>query len=132
MALAAAFDRPDTGGDRVGDAPGGQGPAGGHGAHPVDLVHLARHTLGNRDLEQEVLRLFVRQSAAFLDKMKGAADHEQRARAAHTIKGSARGIGAWQVADCAEAVEGADAKEPLAALEGAIDEANAYINALLE
>ncbi|WP_162901606.1 hypothetical protein [Breoghania sp. L-A4] len=55
----------------------------------MDLVHLARHTLGNRDLEQEVLRLFIRQSVVFLDKMKGATNHEQRACAAHTIKGSA-------------------------------------------
>lgn len=109
------------------DGTGYERPAG----HPVDLVHLARHTLGNRDLEQEVLRLFVRQSVVFLDRMKGAADSEQRAYAAHTIKGSARGIGAWQVAECAEAVEGGGNDAPLTALEGAIDEANAYINALL-
>lgn len=102
-----------------------------HG-RPVDLVHLARHTLGNRDLEQEVLRLFVRQSVVFLDRMKAAGDQRLRANAAHTIKGSARGIGAWQVAEHAEVVEGCDKASSLQALEGAIDEANAYIISLLE
>lgn len=101
-------------------------------ARPVDLVHLARHTLGNRDLEQEVLRLFARQSVVVLQRMKEAPDPDKRANAAHSIKGSARGIGAWAVAQCAEVVEGCGADASLMALEGAIDEANAYINVLLD
>ncbi len=110
------------------DGDGFDAPTG----HPVDLVHLARHTLGNRDLEQEVLRLFVRQSVVFLGRMKTAENDEKRANAAHTIKGSARGIGAWQVAEHAEIVEGSGADASLTALESAIDEANNYINSLLE
>lgn len=98
---------------------------------PVDLVHLARHTLGNRDLEQEVLRLFLCQSVAFLGRMKRSPDREARACAAHTIKGSARGIGAWQVAEYAEAVERDGDDASLDALEHAIDHANAYISDLL-
>ena len=32
------------------------------GDRPVDLVHLAKYTMGNRELEQEVLTLFTRSS----------------------------------------------------------------------
>lgn len=73
---------------------------------PVDLVHLARHTLGNRDLEREVLRLFVLQSRMLLERMSEAGgetgDEAALARLLHTLLGSARGIGAWQVARSVE------------------------------
>ncbi|MEI2383844.1 Hpt domain-containing protein [Breoghania sp. JC706] len=108
---------------------------GGTSAAPVDLVHLARHTFGNRALEQEVLRLFSRQSEIWLEKLKRAPDAGQRSEAAHTIKGSARGIGAWQVAELAERVEG-DAQAMTDGLSGdleaAIAAANTYIRHLLD
>jgi len=72
---------------------------------PVDLVHLARHTLGDRDLEREVLQLFVRQSAVYLARLRGADSARDRRTAAHTIKGSARGIGAWRIAELADVLE---------------------------
>ncbi len=72
---------------------------------PVDLVHLARHTLGNRDLEREVLQLFGRQSAVYLGRLRGAHSVAERRTAAHTIKGSARGIGAWRIAELADVFE---------------------------
>ena len=75
---------------------------------PLDLVHLARMTLGDRDLEREVLQLFVRQSAQLIARMAGA-DVVSVGALAHTLKGSARGLGAWRVAEAAEAVEQADA-----------------------
>ncbi|PTW58704.1 Hpt domain-containing protein [Breoghania corrubedonensis] len=103
-------------------------------AAPVDLVHLARHTFGNRELEHEVLRLFSCQSEIWMEKLKQAHDAAQRARAVHTIKGSARGIGAWQVADLAERLE-ADAQAMTDGLSGdledAISAANAFIRHLL-
>src|ERR1700709_1159514 len=71
---------------------------------PVDLVHLSRMTLGDRDLEREVLQLFERQAAMLLERMPGAGPAHVAAMA-HTIKGSARGIGAWQVARYAETLE---------------------------
>ena len=37
---------------------------------PIDLVHLARMTLGERSLEREVLQLFDRQSTLLLARMR--------------------------------------------------------------
>ena len=35
-------------------------------SRPIDLVHLARQTLGDRSLEQEVLRLFLTQMEVYM------------------------------------------------------------------
>ena len=57
--------------------------------------------------------------------------------AAHTIKGSARGIGAWRIAELAdlfeEAAAGGDSMDDtaLADLAAAIEAANDYIRAVL-
>jgi HPt (histidine-containing phosphotransfer) domain-containing protein len=70
----------------------------------IDLAHLARMTLGEASLETEVLRLFDRQAEILLAHMRDATPGAAAAFA-HTLKGSARGIGAWGVAAAAEAVE---------------------------
>jgi HPt (histidine-containing phosphotransfer) domain-containing protein len=61
-------------------------------------------TLGERDLEAEVLALFDRQAAVLLARMRDCAPAAVAAFA-HTLKGSARGIGAWRIAAAADAVE---------------------------
>jgi HPt (histidine-containing phosphotransfer) domain-containing protein len=71
---------------------------------PIDLVHLARMTLGDRGLEREVLALFDRQATVLVSRMRAASAGSVTA-VAHTLKGSARGVGAWRVAAAAEAVE---------------------------
>jgi HPt (histidine-containing phosphotransfer) domain-containing protein len=73
-------------------------------ARPVDLVHLARQTMGNKELEEEVLRLFARQARQCLQTLVNA-DLVERGRVAHMLKGSARGVGAFSVADHAELLE---------------------------
>ena len=102
---------------------------------PIDLVHLARMTLGERSLEREVLQLFDRQSTLLLARMRSAAPVGV-ATLAHTLKGSARGIGAWRVARAAEALEvasaAADKDAALDALEAAAEEARAVIADLLK
>ena len=85
----------------------------------IDETHLERMTLGDRRLEREVLELFVRQTTIILGRIVGA-DPAMAAASAHTLKGSARGIGAWRVARAAELVESAVAGEGGAA---AMDEA---------
>ena len=70
----------------------------------IDEVHLERMTLGDRSLEREVLEIFARQTAMTLERVAGAG-RERAAAAAHTLKGSARGIGAWRVAQAAERLE---------------------------
>jgi hypothetical protein len=103
----------------------------------IDLKHLARMTLGERGLEAEVLMLFDRQAAVLLDHMRQAAP-PAIAAFAHTLKGSARGIGAWRVAAAAEVVEidaardAGEVADALAKLAVAVDEARAVIAAWLE
>ncbi len=70
----------------------------------MDLGHLARQTMGDRELEREVLALFVHQSLSVRDQIVDA-DARQRVLLAHGLKGSARGIGAFAVADCAAVIE---------------------------
>jgi HPt (histidine-containing phosphotransfer) domain-containing protein len=83
--------------------PGGE-VCGRASNRPVDLVHLARQTMDDRDLEREVLGLFVQQALSVRDKIADAGDRE-RLMLAHGLKGSARGIGAFGVADCAAEIE---------------------------
>jgi HPt (histidine-containing phosphotransfer) domain-containing protein len=70
---------------------------------PIDFTHLSRMTLGNPALECEVLTMFVAQSARMLDQL--ASLPPEAAGIAHKLKGSARAIGAFAVADAAARVE---------------------------
>ncbi len=100
---------------------------------PIDLEHLSRMTLGERSLEREVLELFERQAGMLLSRMQGTT-LPVAAASAHTLKGSARSIGAWRVASAAETVEQASAarfKSALAALDAAVAEARTAIARLL-
>ncbi len=103
----------------------------------IDREHLARMTLGDRSLQNEVLELFDRQAGMLLTRMKDAGANVVAALA-HTLKGSARGIGAWHVAQAAEAVEQAAPQPDQGALataveqlSAAVDEARTAIAALL-
>jgi HPt (histidine-containing phosphotransfer) domain-containing protein len=69
----------------------------------IDTDHLARMTLGERDLEREVLGLFARQSADLLARLERLP--REGAALAHTLKGSASGIGAFAVAQAADDLE---------------------------
>ncbi len=88
----------------------------------LDLDHLDRMTLGDSALAAEVLRLFSIQARAFFARM--ITDAAGAAAAAHQLKGSARAIGAFAVAQAASAFEdAADAArqaEAVAALERAL------------
>lgn len=116
LALGIAFEAPETG---LKPRPSGQ--------RPVDLVHLARQTGGDKALETEVLALFakqVRQAMAELSKL----DAESRRALAHRISGSAKGVGAREVARCADEIEKKpkDA-ESIAAFTKAVIEADNFI-----
>jgi hypothetical protein len=99
----------------------------------IDRDHLARMTLGERSLEREVLALFERQVDILLPRIRQGAPAVMAA-SAHTLKGSARGIGAWRVADAAEAIERATAAElaaAISALDRAVVESKAAIACLV-
>src|SRR5215217_5208226 len=61
----------------------------------LDLEHLSRHTAGDRALEGELLALFEAQCARLRPLLAAGPSPAERADAAHTLKGSARAIGAW-------------------------------------
>ena len=70
---------------------------------PIDFEHLKRMTLGDAGLEQEVLAMFSAQSAKLVNTL--AAMPSDAGALAHTLKGSARAIGAFAVADAAARLE---------------------------
>jgi HPt (histidine-containing phosphotransfer) domain-containing protein len=74
------------------------------GLRPIDLVHLARQTCGDRTLEIEVLNLFRQQLSLSVDQLKNASGPE-RMSIAHLIKGSAKSVGAFPLAHIAEDIE---------------------------
>ena len=78
----------------------------------IDRAHLARMTHGERDLEREVLQLFATQADRPAWPHADEASPAAVGALAHTLSGSARGIGAWQVADAAAAVEADAAARP--------------------
>jgi HPt (histidine-containing phosphotransfer) domain-containing protein len=98
----------------------------------LDLDHLGRMTHCDRELEREVLELFDRQAAMMADRLRSATA-EVAVSCAHTLKGSARGIGAWRLARAAEQVErvaaasAPDVAAAVAQLLGAVDEARSAI-----
>jgi HPt (histidine-containing phosphotransfer) domain-containing protein len=110
-----------------------QSPALAPSDDVIDLDHLSRMTLGERSLEREVLELFGRQADILLPRI-AAGSRMFAAAAAHTLKGSALGIGAWRVARAAEAVELAGSgslEAAVEALSGSIEEARSVIAGLL-
>lgn len=70
----------------------------------IDRAHLARMTQGEPGLDREVLQLYATQAELLLTRMRGLPPAAVAALA-HTLNGSSRGIGAWQVADAAAAIE---------------------------
>ncbi|MDF1607425.1 Hpt domain-containing protein [Hoeflea sp. YIM 152468] len=97
------------------------------GSRPIDLVHLARQTGGDKALETEVLALFarqVRQAVAQIDEMKAAA----RSELAHKIAGAAKGVGAFEVARCAATLEAEpDSSAAVVAFTRAVVDADTFI-----
>lgn len=94
------------------------------------MAHLARQTMGDRGVEREVLALFVQQLTSMLDVVAGA-DREERLRLAHTLKGSARGVGAFAIAACAEQIEAEPtADAPIAHLAACVDQVRDFVAAI--
>ena len=101
---------------------------------PIDLGHLTRMTLGDASLEREVLAMFSAQAVSLLDALTGLPPEADAL--AHTLKGSARAIGAFGVAEAAERLEavlrsGDDPSRALAELDETIAQARAVIDAIL-
>ncbi len=74
----------------------------------IDLEHLARYTGGDAALNREILRLFEMQTCEMVAKLRtilDARDAKSWKEVTHTIKGAARGVGAFAMADAAAQCE---------------------------
>ena len=98
-----------------------------HDSEVLDLEHLRRQTAGDRALERELLDLFEVQCARLRRLIGEGGPVLGRADAAHTLKGSARAIGAWRLASVADSLEAVlredGAESAIAPLMAAFDEA---------
>ena len=84
----------------------------------VDLQHLDRYTGGDKGINDEILRLFDTQClemvAALEQLVSEGGDAKRWRELTHTLKGAARGIGAFALADAAAAAEPLGAGDPSA------------------
>jgi HPt (histidine-containing phosphotransfer) domain-containing protein len=106
-----------------------------HHDGPLDRDHLRRMSLGDLALEREVLTMFLAQAGRLVDTL--ATQPADASALVHTLKGSARAIGAFGVADHAAVLEaelqkGEGTSEALAALRDAVADARAAIGAVLK
>jgi HPt (histidine-containing phosphotransfer) domain-containing protein len=101
---------------------------------PIDMEHLQRMTLGDADLEREVLAMFSAQAVGLADAL--ASLPADAGALVHTLKGSARAVGAVGVAEAAARLEtlirnGGDPSEALAELSDAVALARSAVDAIL-
>ena len=71
----------------------------------LDLDHLDRYVAGDTVLRDEVLAIFEEQAATWLRTLDPKADDQAWRDAAHSLKGAARGVGAWDVGHACEQAE---------------------------
>lgn len=91
---------------------------------PIDMSHLARYTGGDRTLNAEILRLFdgqVTQMVGQLRTILAARDPKKWREVTHTIKGAARGVGAFAMGEAAANAEPVDPVNNQARAEQVID-----------
>ncbi|EAU40766.1 hypothetical protein FP2506_03529 [Fulvimarina pelagi HTCC2506] len=89
---------------------------------PIDLVHLATQTCGDRDLERSILAMLARQIGTAEERLR-VLSLTDRVHLAHALKGTARNVGAFALADAAAELETGPSSE--AALSRLIDHMNA-------
>lgn len=80
-----------------------------------DAAHLERYTGGDAALTRELLGLMCEQGERCIALMREASEASSWRMAAHTLKGAARGVGAFALADLCDAVE----EQPAAGWSGA-------------
>ena len=80
-------------------------------AEPIDLSHLARYTGGDRALNAEILKLFDNQVSQMVGQLLSvleSRDSRKWREVTHTIKGAARGVGAYAMGEAAAEAEPVD------------------------
>ena len=78
----------------------------------VDLAQLDRYTGGDRVINREILLIFDAQCREMLGQLESLASHTADGKAwrdiVHTLKGAARGIGAFSLGESAAEAEKAE------------------------
>ncbi|HAJ45025.1 MAG TPA: hypothetical protein DCL54_00395 [Alphaproteobacteria bacterium] len=74
-------------------------------AKAIDYTHLSTQAGGDEALMREVLELFVSHGEQVLEALSTAPSAKEWHDHAHSLKGSARGVGAHAVADAASCAE---------------------------
>jgi HPt (histidine-containing phosphotransfer) domain-containing protein len=84
---------------------GARAPVGRKALKAFDIEHLRRYTFEDPDLERELLGLFQDQLPALIERLEKASDRTEWRLASHTLKGSARSVGAPALAALALELE---------------------------
>ena len=80
-------------------------------AAPVYLEHLARYTGGDKTLNAEILKLFDGQVSEMVGQLLSILEQRDARKwreVTHTIKGAARGVGAFAMGEAAATAEPVD------------------------
>ena len=97
----------------------------------IDLVHLSRQTMGDSKLEQEILVLFLIQCESCEKALLRPSRPGFLTEIAHQMKGCAKAVGAWDIAQTAGLLEkNSDKKHLVSKLLDQIHLAKIYLNFL--
>jgi len=104
---------------------------------PIDLVHLAKQTLGDWALECEVLRMFDEVVQSYFRKLESSTSTEELLANLHALKGASAGVGAWGIVDICKLAEhevrsGEINPERIEDIDMVVQEASQFISELLE
>jgi HPt (histidine-containing phosphotransfer) domain-containing protein len=72
---------------------------------PLDMVHLAKQTLGDWGIEVEVLRIFDQMSRVYFSRLETSRTLLDLTMHLHSLKGASAGVGAWGLHDLAKLAE---------------------------
>jgi HPt (histidine-containing phosphotransfer) domain-containing protein len=105
---------------------------------PVDMVHLAKQTLGDWSLGIEVLRLFDEMQRTYFDRLELSTTRNELLVNLHALRGAATGVGAFALAQLARVTEdelkAGDPVNPerIADIQMAVEEVSGFIETLVE
>jgi hypothetical protein len=105
---------------------------------PLDRVHLAKQSLGDQGIEQEILRLFGLMVRACLERVVTSTNPEALGAELHAMRLAAGGVGAWPLARRAgEAEDAIAAGKPVDPrwvedIEASVAELLDYVDGLIE
>jgi hypothetical protein len=110
------------------DAPESQRTRTPSKERPIDLVHLATQTKGDKAVETEILQMFARQARGCLQALSTKSDKVEIKAAAQRLRNAAISVGALRVASSAELVDSQGANgDTLASIASAVLEAEHFI-----